>query len=79
MLPKADPKRSLPNEPIMRAIEYCPDCKQYISPGFRTDMCPFCFADFSELPEYKQVANQETAAVLYYRNPDAPTIRMRRD
>ena len=53
MLPKANPERRLLDEPIIRVFDNCPDCGKYIAPGFRTDCCPFCWADFSETPEYK--------------------------
>jgi len=53
MLPKTDPNRRGP-EVVIRAFEYCPDCGKYISPGFRTDCCPFCWADFTGTKEFKE-------------------------
>ena len=41
-------------ETIIRVFDYCPKCKEYISPGFRTDMCPFCKHDFIQYPEYQR-------------------------
>lgn len=56
------PKIDLSNEnerpmhaPQLRVFEYCPECGKYIAPGFRTDACPFCSADFKETKEYKRM------------------------
>ena len=59
MLPKANPEIRREDEPFMRVFEYCPDCKHYLAPGFRTDMCVFCQADFSVTKEYKEVAARD--------------------
>ena len=41
-------------EPIMRPFDHCPKCKKYISPGFRTDRCPFCETDFTNTREFQE-------------------------
>jgi len=41
-------------QPIIRVFEHCPKCRKYISPGFRTDMCPFCKEDFTHTREFQE-------------------------
>ena len=55
MLPKADKEKRPPVSPIMRPFEHCPDCGKYIAPGFRTDCCPFCWADFTGTKEFEHL------------------------
>lgn len=71
MLPKADKERRLPMEPFSRIFEYCPDCGEYLHPGFRTDMCVFCFADFSDTQEFKEAVARDKSVLedLYASNP----------
>ncbi len=69
MLSKANPDRRLEYEPIMRPFTYCPNCKKYINPGFRTDMCPFCHADFSQTKEFKEKVESENWLAEIKKNP----------
>lgn len=45
------PLKGLPPEKLV--FEVCPDCNKEIGKGYRTDMCPFCMADFSRTKRYK--------------------------
>jgi hypothetical protein len=65
IMPKANPERRREDEPLTRVFEYCPDCKHYLPPGFRTDMCVFCHADFSETPEYKAAVSRDMKLRAY--------------
>ena len=58
-LSKANPEIRQASEPWMRVFECCPDCGHYLSPGFRTDMCVFCHADFTKTEEYKEAVERE--------------------
>lgn len=58
MLPKINPEERPEWAPPARIFANCPDCGVYLIPGFRTDCCTHCWANFAGTEEFR-VASDE--------------------
>ena len=67
MLPKLEDHSHRPeNPPLTRIFSYCPDCGKYLYPGFRTDCCTECWADFSGTKEYADCVASDRLKIERY-------------